>query len=377
LFVFFFVLGVPMLLFCCMGGEGSTCSNGVLKETMEVLAKNITASLDVRKAQDLVLSSGESTSLPTRPQDVEALEAIQKEFPQCNKKSLKGAQSAVKSRKAGLLFLVHVHRRRDLLTGDLAGDLDVLLRRWRLVTQAAVEIAMKRGFVDATVATLNLHQCLVQAIEPGNGGISPLLQIPHLTPDQIKLWRKGSRKSAGLPDLLELPADERRSSLGSVGLDAQALADVDEFARIAPRIMIKEARVYVEGEEEICQWDVATLHVSLVRSNLQEGEAAGAACTPHFPNATVPEAWWLIFSLGGKDAQSIFRRLIDPGQEIQEDLKFKVRARGKCRCSLRLICESYSGLEIQQQVVFDVNKAVCPEAKHIDTDPEDEESSEE
>lgn len=375
LFVFFFVLGVPILLLCFMGGEGSTCANGVLQETMDVLAKNIRASLDVRGVQELILSSVESTSVPTRLQDAESLEAIQKEFPQTTRKAAKGAQAPANSSKAELLFQVHVHRRRDLLGETLAGDLDVLLEKWRLVAQAIVEIAMKQGFIDATLAALNLHQCLVQAVEPGSGGISPLLQVPHLTNDQIKLWRKGSRKAAGLPTLLELPADERRSSLEGVGLDIQALTDIEEFVRVAPRMSVKEAKVYVDGEDEICQWDIATLHVTLVRSNLQEGEAAGAASTPHFPSATVPEAWWLICTIGGKDGETKCKRVTDRGQQVQEDLKFKVRSKGKCRCSLRLICEAYSGLEVEQQVVFEVQKAANPQAKHVDTDPESEESS--
>ncbi|CAE8607297.1 unnamed protein product [Polarella glacialis] len=45
-------------------------------------------------------------------------------------------------------------------------------------------------------------------------------------------------------------------------------------------MQIQEARVFVEGEDEICVGDVATLQVRLLRSNLREGEAAGAGHAP-------------------------------------------------------------------------------------------------
>jgi len=144
-------------------------------------------------------------------------------------------------------------------------------------------------------------------------------------------------------------------------VDGQELADIDEFAAVAPQMQIQEARVFVEGEDEICVGDVATLQVRLLRSNLREGEAAGAAHTPLFPGAQVPEAWWLLWEGKGKGAKSMCKRLVDPSREVVADVKFRVPSAGKSSCRFFLVCEAYAGLDLEQVVSFTAKKAPKPQ----------------
>lgn len=365
----FFVIGVPLMLLLCMSGNKDETSS----ETLEVLEKGVTDSLDsARGAQELLLASGgESASSPAREEDEAALAAVAKELP-VSKTS--GKKAGAGPSKAETLFLAHVHRRRDLLSQALVVDLDELLTSWRSAALVMAELASLKGLGDALVASLDLHRCLVQAIKPGAPatGATALLQVPHFTSDRVKLYQKGPRKSLSLPTFLDLPTAELKSSFDGIGVSAQELADIEEFAAVAPRVSIAEASVFVEGEENICQGDLATLQVTLTRSNLRDGEAAGAAHTPLFPSAAIHEAWWVLFSLPGKGTPTRCVRVLDSGREIVVQRKFKVTMVGKCRVKVQVVCEAYMGLDLDTMISFEA-KPAADEGDNDTFEGEDEE----
>ncbi|CAE7432822.1 sec63 [Symbiodinium pilosum] len=143
-----------------------------------------------------------------------------------------------------------------------------------------------------------------------------------------------------------MPAEERRPALEATepGFSASQIADIEEFVAVAPRMQIQDAHVFVHGEEEICVGDIATLELKLIRANLREGEAIGAAHAPRFPGK-VPEAWWLTFRLPGKgkSGTSVCRRISDISREVVASVRFRVPLAGKCRLRLTLTCEAYAG----------------------------------
>uniref|UniRef100_A0A7S4V9C4 J domain-containing protein n=1 Tax=Alexandrium monilatum TaxID=311494 RepID=A0A7S4V9C4_9DINO len=366
LFVVLFIIGVPLTLLWCMGGSGpELCANGVRRTTMEALAENAKHLTDVRKAKDFILESDESRDCQCRPGEEQMLADLAEALPghsSSGKAAAKGNQAPV-VRKAEFLFRAHTQRRWDLLGDTLRADLDELLGRWRLLSRAMAEVTSKLSLSESLEAALELHRCVVQAMDPSDVSSSnssaPLLQVPHFTADRLKLWRKGQRKASGLPAFLELPSEERRGGFDTLGLGAQELADVEEFAAVAPRVSITEAKVFVDGEDSICQDDYATLQVKFTRSNLREGEAVGAAHAPHFPGAEVPEAWWLCLDMPKNRSARAFRckRILDPGREVAVEMKFKVLTVGKCRCTVSLLCEAYAGMDVVQKLAFESRKA--------------------
>ena len=140
-----------------------------------------------------------------------------------------------------------------------------------------------------------------EAMDPSGKGPGVLLQrpertffdaflrIPHFESEQVKLWQKRQKRYSTLGSFLSMPLEELRKASSELGLNGQQLADVEEFWAFAPRLEVKEAKVYVAGEEEIRVGDVATLELQLVRSNLRVGEEVGSGHTPHF-GAQVPSA---------------------------------------------------------------------------------------
>lgn len=378
LFVVFFLLGLPLTFLWLMSGGNSTAPNGVLVETMEDLKTGVTAQLEIKHCRDLVAQSKESLCCATDRDDqvleLQAVGALWKELGKGGKNMTDPAVN-IDIVKAEMLMLAHLHRRNDLINPQHASELLELLPKWRRVSLAVAELAAKRSG-DAVVAALRFHRSLVQALDAELPvvGPMPLLQVPHFTDERIKQWRKGPRKAAGLPALLELPAEERRTSLEAVGFQPEELLDVDEFLAVAPRLRVKDVKVFVQGEDNVCAGDIATLEVTLERSHLREGEAAGAAHSPLFPSTPVAEAWWVLFSMSSKaNATSMCTRVDGPGRQVVASMKFRVEKIGKHRGTLRIVSEAYEGLDLEQQVSFDAKQPTEVEDDSGDQKGSDEE----
>jgi len=355
IFLFGFILGVPLtMMWCLKGSESEVAPNGVLKDTMEALANALTASTDVRALQALLLSSGESCAIPPprSSEEAEALSTVAQEL------KVKVAKGATEVRKADVLFLAHIQRCHGKLSSPLLEDLNVLLEKWRLICRAMLEIAAAKALPSAHEAALELHRALAQAVDPGSAssgsGGAELLQVPHLDAEQGKKWRKGPRKAANLTSFAEMTADDRRTSLEAVGLNSQELLDAEEFAKAVPRISISQAKVFVAGEDLICEDDIATVRLKFVRENLAEGEASGAAHTPFFPDAVISEAWWLSFTVVSRGGKTRLVRVKDMGRDAVAELRFKVASAGKYRARIKLLSEAYVGLDAEHDVHFEV-----------------------
>jgi len=380
-FVIFFVVGVPLMMLWCMGSNEE--GNGALHEAMVGIAKGMKASMDARSALDLLLRSGEGMLCKEREEDRAALATIWQELPVGGGGSGGGCKKTSRANspatKAEVLFHVHAHRRRDLLSGSLAADLDKFLILCRVIALGMVDLGMKQGSADMVLAALDLHRCLVQALEPEtliSGGAGLLLQVPYFSTDRLKLWKKGPCKATTISAFTD-HQERRRAGLSDLDLDSQQEADIEAFASVAPRLTLRKAEVFVEGEDSICVGDFATLQVTLRRENLQDDEAVGAAHTPHFPSMEVPEAWWLLLSLPGKSARTLCARVDSPGRDFVARLQFQTSLVGKCRCTLRLLCEAYAGFDIEEQVVFEVKQIADKDDDSGDEEGEDEEDDDE
>lgn len=328
---------------------------------MEALAAGVAREFDVSAALALLLDSDESRAIPERPEDAAAVAAIALALgiaAQKSKANGSGGTTPAIPSKAAVLWAVHTRREHGRLNSVLAADLETVLRPWRTIVMAMAELASKKGLNNALVVALELHRCLLQGLEPvgpGNGVVS-LLQVPHLDAERVKLWRKGSRKAGDVVSLCALPLDELKSSMASLNFTEQEFIDVSEFVSVFPQISIVKTEVSVTGEDSICQGDIATLEVSLRRGNLREGEAAGAAHAPLFPDASVVEAWWLILAKatprGGTTVVQL-RRLKNLARDVTTRMKFGVPLVGKNRLKLSLVCEAYVGLDVQQDISFE------------------------
>eukprot|EP00435_Cladocopium_sp_Y103_P012852 s2447_g3.t1 len=356
LFLLLFVIGVPLTLLYCM--QSTTIDqNGLPRITNEVLQNGLGDTMDVRAVQELLLRASAGETKARDYADVrKQLSAAGATFV---RKRPEDAEDEVRLQQAEALFWAHLLRRRDLLQEmDL---LDPALMHWEMTCKALLQLAAKKGFSQTLHSTLDVFRGLVQAIEPSGKGAGALLQIPHFTSEHVRTWQKRNKKYATFPTFLSMPSQERSTALSTeeLGLTGHQRADIEEFVACAPQMQIQASRVFVQGEEEICIGDVATLELRLLRANLPEGEAIGSAHTPHFPSAQVREAWWVTFRLPGrgKSGVSVCSRIADGSREFVAHIRFRVPLAGKCRLRLTLSCEAYAGLEMEEVVDYVAKQA--------------------
>lgn len=392
LFVFGFVLGIPILAIVLMncGGERSKNSRGVQLETEEMVQRSLSQkSFDEMSALDLLAQCRETCSTngdSSSPDELQAVAELWKEFGSSKKKHETADASQLKGE---MLLRAHLQRRPDLLTlPSLQTDLEGLLPQWRLVSQ---EMAVQARSTDSFIAAVRMERCVIQGLDvkkSANDGANQLLQAPHLSAERVKSWRKGPRKTAGLLTLLELPADTRRSSLKEVGFEENELLDIEDFVTVVPRLKLVEAKVFTDavepdpedgevsgskGKDEIFAGDYATLKLILDRQNLREDEAAGTIHCPLFPKP-VHEAWYVLFKFPKKDGKEQWRikRIENMSKLVEFEMRFPVDKQGKNRCKVQIISEVYDGIDLEEQVSFE---AKAPPEPPSDDDHRDEDDS--
>jgi len=353
LFLLLFVIGVPLLMLYCMQST-SLDPNGLPRITNEVLQQGLGDTMDVRAVQELLLraqSMAETKEVRDYGEVRKQLSAAGAAF---LRKRPEDQEAEAKLQQAEALFWAHLLRRTDLLANMEL--LEPALLQYEMTCKALLQLAAKKGLSQTLHSTLDVFRGLVQAIEPSGKGGGHLLQIPHFTSEQVRIWQKRNKKFGTLATFLSMASQERSTALSTeeMALTADQRADIEEFLACAPQMQIQGARVFVEGEDEICMGDVATLELRLLRANLQEGEAVGSAHTPRFPSAQVREAWWVTFRLPGKGKSgvSVCSRIADSSREFVASIRFRVPLAGKCRLRLTLACEAYAGLELEEVVDY-------------------------
>lgn len=370
IFVLVFIIGVPLAALCVIqGSQSERCANGLLKVTVAALAKNTTQSLDIKAAQSILLSTAESVSYKPRDADEGAeIESLLKKL------NVKGPKSGRQLGKADVLFNAHVTRQRCVLSNALAKDLDDLLPLWRSIVLTMVDIASQEGFSASLASVLDLHKCLVQALDPGMAlSSSEFFQVPHMDADRQKILRKNSRKGLHMSDFVALSAEESKKTLEKAGFEGQELLDALEFVRVFPRISVSESKVFVIGEDSIHKDDIATIQVVLKREDVATGEFAHAALTSFFPTADVLDAWRVSFKTpSGKGFRTRVVRTACMSETTVVESKFKVSATGRNKCTIVISAESYAGLEVETQMTFTAGRSEAPAAPTGDDNSENE-----
>jgi hypothetical protein len=128
-------------------------------------------------------------------------------------------------------------------------------------------------FVDVVRNLVIFRRCLVQALDIPDG--SPLLQLPHVDESQ-----NGILKDA--PPFREIVSGKHDNFLDQLKLSKEQRLDVDAFCRHAPLLELS-CEVAVQDEEGISCTDVATLTVTLTRTNWRRVRLQGQCTHLIFP----------------------------------------------------------------------------------------------
>lgn len=231
------------------------------------------------------------------------------------------------------------------------------------IVDGVIYIASNRRWLDTTLAAIRFSQYVVQGLSWSN---DPLEQLPHVTDSIATQIKAGKHKS--LVDFLRTN-NEDKSGLSSLSSEQQG--DIYKACKLFPVLKV-DHRFFVEEEEDvesglpeqIYEQDLVTLRVSFTRENITEGSKAGPVYAPRFPK-TFHESWWLILSdkhveKEGKQKSELektmkskevaihaIEKVSEQTRVVKHDLKFMApQAAGEYDLELRVVCDSYIGLDV-------------------------------
>jgi translocation protein SEC63 len=129
----------------------------------------------------------------------------------------------------------------------------------RSLVKAFYTISLAYGNSAPAMAALNAAQHLVQAMLPRS---SPLLQLPHITPDIARIVDGDSKIHVSVQQLMDLPDPLRKSLLVKKGALSQSQYDeIVDVARQLPLFRVAKAFFKVTGESFITPSSLVTLVV--------------------------------------------------------------------------------------------------------------------
>lgn len=274
-----------------------------------------------------------------------------------------------------------------------------------------------RGHTTYLATCIGMQQCLIQGLDEK---VSPLLQIPHFTEQEVKYCFSSRNAVRTIYDFMKLETEDQRKLLR--GFSDDQFLDVQAFCSRYPSANLDVSEAYVEEEEDssVHAGDTVT-----VKAKLTVMRRSGSAFSPHTPNVPYrkEEVWWIWVADQKHRAPIEVKRLLprmarghDPnrrrrsrdsccgvGEEEEQhdehlrrltkdprvtvfDLKFRFLAPKAGLYNLEVVaaCDCYKGASKTAVIKMKVGKEVEPPAedsvRYFDTDDEsasDESSSSE
>lgn len=216
---------------------------------------------------------------------------------------------------------------------------------------------------------------------------SSFRQLPYLSEaDAQSLAQNDQVKS--LSHLIELSSEDRVKVLEKTlaNLPKEDREDLIRTLDLFPRLNV-ETKLFVEEEDEedhqpaategdsapveeirgdmIFEQDIVILRITFTRTNLPESASTvGPAYAPAFP-AAVNENWWVIvtdYVPEGSRAQEptvhVFEKISDNSRKVVHDVRIMAPAHeGEYSVVLRLLSDSYIGLDVEKKITFTVHPA--------------------
>eukprot|EP01066_Platyproteum_vivax_P011351 Platyproteum_vivax@DN5153_c0_g1_i2.p1 len=344
LIIFFLIILVivPSICIWLYQRQRKYAPNGVQLETLSILAMSITEQTRIRQAVELLAASAESRELQLRPTDDVDMRKIIDNVEDVSVKKMKYNKMAIIVRNV-YLITAHLQRLHEDITPPLMRDLQMLLKDSIKITNSMVEIALLRNWVNTAYSMVEFRRCLIQAIASKS---HELLQIPHVSEGFIR----NNMKLKSPLSLMQFLSNETAVKKLVEDLTPEQAADVEAFVEGMPRVEIT-ARIGVEDETDIVVGDVATVTVKFVRQHLKDSEVQGPVHAPFFPLVKFEE-WYLFLVEPFTEKMLTMHKTSNYQKEFEEELQFQILKQGKQTIALKVMSDSYAGLDKQVEINF-------------------------
>ncbi|KAF4121373.1 pre-mRNA-splicing helicase BRR2 [Geosmithia morbida] len=332
--------------------------------TMQTFLLSLSVRTKLKGILEIVTSATEFETIQIRRHEEGLLRRIYDRVP------VKMSQPSFDSPHFKAFVLLQAHFSRMQLPIDLSKDQEVLLSRVLSLLSAVVDILSSDGHLNAMNA-MEMSQMVVQAMWDRD---SPLKQIPHFSPEVVKVANEFEVKD--IFDFMEAMNPEENPNYNALvkklGLSQNQLAQAAEFTN--DKYPDLELEHEVLDTDEIRAGEPAYLSIKITR-NVDEDEEGGGGehdstvHAPFYPNRKM-ENWWLV--VGDEKTKNLLAiKRVTIGRELSTRLEYTVPAPGDHSLKLFLMSDSYIGVDQERE--FSVTAAEGMDVDEDDDDDEDEE----
>lgn len=311
--------------------------------TMQTFLLSLNARTKLKGILEIVTSATEFESIQMRRHEEHILRRIYDRVP------VKMAQPAYDSPHFKAFVLLQAHFSRMQLPIDLAKDQEVIVSKVLNLLSACVDVLSSEGHLNAMNA-MEMSQMVVQAMWDRD---SPLKQIPHFTPEVIKVANEYNIK-----DIFEFmeamdPSENKdyATLVKRLGLDNKQLAQAAAFTNDKyPNI---DLDFQVEDPDNITAGEPAYLKIKIEREVEGDEEPDTTVHAPFYPGKKM-ENWWLV--VGEESTKSLLAiKRVTIGRKLEMRLEYVVPTPGEHELTLYLMSDSYVGVD--QDPTFTVTAA--------------------
>lgn len=327
--------------------------------TMQTFLLSLTARTKLKGILEIVTSATEFESVQVRRHEDSLLRRIYDRIP------VKMAQPSYDTPHFKAFVLLQAHFSRMQLPIDLAKDQEIILSRILSLLSAMVDILSSDGHLNAMNA-MEMSQMVVQAMWDRD---SPLKQIPHFSPEVVKVANDFGIKD--IFDFMEAMNPEENADYNKLvkqlGLSQKQLAQAADFTN--EKYPDLELEHEVVEEDEIRAGEPSYLSIKITRNIEEEDEHDSTVHAPFYP-AKKMENWWLVVG-DDKTRNLLAIKRVTIGRELNVRLEYTVPSPGEHNLKLFLMSDSYIGVDQERE--FSVTAA---ESMDVDEDDEDEDEDE-
>ncbi|KZF25929.1 Sec63-domain-containing protein [Xylona heveae TC161] len=325
--------------------------------TMQTFLLSLTGRTKLKGILEIVTSATEFESIQIRRHEDHILRRIYDRIP------VKMAEVNYESPHFKAFVLLQAHFSRMQLPVDLAKDQETILTKILNLLSASVDVLSSEGHLNA-MSAMEMSQMVVQAMWDRD---SPLKQIPHFSPDIVKVANE-----FGINDIFEFmeamdPSENKDYDqlIKRLGLDNKQLAQAANFTNDKyPNI---DLEFEVLDPENIVAGSPSYLKINIEREVEEDEEPDTTVHAPFYPQ-TKMENWWLV--VGDESTKSLLAiKRVTIAKKLSMRLEFVVPSPGEHNLALYLMSDSYVGVD--QDPSFKVTAA-----EGMDEDEEDEEEEE-
>lgn len=321
--------------------------------TMQTFLLSLTGRTKLKGILEIITSATEFESVQIRRHEDHILRQIYDRVP------VKMAQPSYESPHFKAFVLLQAHFSRMQLPADLAKDQEVILTRVLNLLSACVDVLSSEGHLNAMNA-MEMSQMVVQAMWDRD---SPLKQIPHFSPEVVKVANEFGYVYntpyllAELADLCSFtrirdifefmeamdPSENKNyeALIKRLGLDNRQLAQAANFTNNKyPNIGLE---FDLEDKDAITAGSPAYIKIKIEREVDEEEEPDTTVHAPFYPQ-TKMESWWLV--VGEEKTKSLLAiKRVTIGRKLEMRLEYIVPTPGEHNLTLYLMSDSYVGVD--------------------------------